>query len=115
MARNLLATPKGRNLLAVTEEEPKPLNVFQQQAEDIGSLQTGVISAGQGLFNIGRAIGLVDPATDTERKTFQALAQQKPISSFVGQAAGESLPFVPLGALYVPKSINSLLSIQDKG
>jgi len=62
-----------------------------------GFLKTGAISTGRGLYKIGRAIGIADPETEAEKLAFQALEKERPITTAVGGAIGETLPFLPFG------------------
>lgn len=80
---------------------PAGADPFQQQAQEPGFLQTGAISTGRGLAKIGRALGLVDPESETERRAFEALGKERPAVTAIGEAVGESLPFalVPVGGL----------------
>ena len=64
-----------------------------------GLLKTGAISTGRGLFKIGRALGLADPETDAEKIAFEALGEERPITTTVGEVVGESLPFLPAGVV----------------
>jgi len=105
-----LSTTRGRNLLPElsirkpdiskepAEQKPDP---FQELAKEQGFFRTGAISTGRGLARIGRALGLVDPETETEKQAFEALGKERPITTMVGEAVGESLPFaaVPVGAI----------------
>lgn len=73
---------------------------IQQLAAEQSPLEAGLIAAGRGLTTIGRGLGLVEPETDIERQAFQALEQESPISTTIGEVAGEAAPFLlPGGAL----------------
>lgn len=74
---------------------------FRELAQEPGFLQTGAISTGRGLFRIGRALGLTGPETEVEKKAFEMLSQERPVTTTVGEAVGEALPFaaVPVGAI----------------
>jgi hypothetical protein len=75
---------------------------FRELAQEPGFLKTGAISTGRGLARIGRALGLVDPETETERRAFEALGQERPITTMVGEAVGEALPFAAIPVSAIP-------------
>lgn len=84
------------------EVTPEMRELAGETAEGIGGfLRTGAISTGRGLAKIGRALGLVEPETTAEKEAFEALRQQRPVTTPIGEAVGESLPFaaVPVGAV----------------
>ena len=80
-----------------------------QTGPDIGEpgiLKTGVIFVGRGLNKIISALGvdflgLGGQETPEERARFEQLEKQMPITTTVGEAVGEALPFLaaPVGAL----------------
>lgn len=83
----------------------------QEESEGIrGLLRTGAISTGRGLFKIGRALGLADPETETERRAFEALGEERPIVTTAGEIVGESLPFAAIPGTGVAKGVGSLLT-----
>lgn len=63
-------------------------------ASDVGPLESFAISAGKGLYDIGRGLGLVQPASDIEKKAFSKLEEQRPISTTIGEVAGQAAPFL---------------------
>ncbi len=71
---------------------------FQQDLVDpntgIGILESGLIAAGRGLTKIGRAVGLAEPEDPTVTRAFEGLKELHPVSTFVGEVAGESAPFL---------------------
>jgi hypothetical protein len=66
-----------------------------------GLLRTGAIFTGSGLFKLGRALGLAEPAGPGEKEALGALRRERPVVAFTGEAVGETLPFaaVPVGAI----------------
>jgi len=80
--------------------KPEP-DEFQKIARETGPVEAGFASMGRGLFKIGRALGLAEPASEAEQKGFAALEEERPISTAVGEAVGGALPFaaVPVGAI----------------
>lgn len=67
----------------------------------VGLLRTGAIFTGEGLFKLGRALGIADPAGPEEKEALEALRRERPRVAFTGEAVGETLPFatVPVGAI----------------
>lgn len=64
-------------------------------AEEVGPLQAFLIGAGKGFYNVGRGLGLADPATQTEIEAMQALKERRPYTTGAGEIVGEAAPFVP--------------------
>lgn len=71
---------------------------MQELASEQGPVDAFLIGTGRGFYNIGRGIGLADPATDTENRAYAALERERPIATGAGQLVGESAPFVVPGA-----------------
>lgn len=67
---------------------------LQELASEIGPMRSFLIGTGEGMTNVGRGIGLVDPATEIEKKSMQALKDERPISTTAGQIVGEAAPFL---------------------
>lgn len=76
--------------------EQQRQEVFQEMAQDVGFWEAIGIGTGQGLTTVGRGVGIVDPATETERRGMEALREERPYSTGAGEIVGESLPFIPL-------------------
>ena len=74
-----------------------PLTVEQREAQKLSPLEAGIISTGRGFKNIGEAVGLVD--TDpAEKAIFGAVEEEFPVATEVGQAVGETAPFLLPGS-----------------
>lgn len=67
--------------------------------QDIGPLESFAIGAGRGMTTIGRALGLAQPEDPMVTASFQGLKQQNPISTGLGEVAGESAPFLIPGGM----------------
>lgn len=97
-----IQTRRGRDIFG-TQTAPalEPQTEAEKLAAEQGFFQAGAISTGRGLAKIGRALGLVEPETETEREAFEALGKAQPVAATVGEVVGESLPFaaVPVGAV----------------
>ena len=78
---------------ARTIEEPLP--EARALAADVGPIQAGAIATGRGLYNIGRGLGIADPADPAEEQAMQALQSRHPTAYGAGEIVGESLPFLP--------------------
>lgn len=61
--------------------------------ESINPVQAAAIGAGKGLTDIGRGLGLVEGKDET----FSDLQKAFPVASTIGEVAGQSAPFLPLG------------------
>lgn len=75
--------------------EPTP---YQQMAADVGPLQAFLIGAGRGFYDVGRGLGILEPAGESEKAGMQALREQRPYTTGAGEIAGQTAPFLPLGA-----------------
>jgi len=88
-------------------EEVKPesaeeirARLFDEMNEDIGPFQAAAIAAGRGLTNVARGLGLADQEDPITSQAFKSLEEQRPISTTVGEIAGEAAPFLlPGGAV----------------
>lgn len=70
---------------------------FENLASEYGPAQAGLVSVGKGFYNVGRGLGLLPKADQTETEAFSALQNKHPVSTTLGEAVGEAAPFVPLG------------------
>lgn len=70
---------------------------MQKLAAEQGPFEAAAISAGRGLTSIGRGLGLVEPPTEAEQSAIEALRQQRPIATTVGEVAGVTAPFLVPG------------------
>jgi hypothetical protein len=72
---------------------------FRQQAmselaEEVGPLQAFLIGAGKGMTDIGRGVGLVEPAGEIEKESIGALKEERPYTTGAGEIAGQAAPFL---------------------
>lgn len=67
------------------------------QLESIGGLESLGIGAGKGLTDIARGVGLMPQETEAEKRAYQELKQLQPVTSGIGEAAGQSAPFLAPG------------------
>ena len=70
---------------------------MRELAAEQGPIDAMLIGAGRGFYNIGRGLGIVDPASSTEEQAYAALQQQRPATTMAGEIVGESAPFVVPG------------------
>jgi len=69
-------TTPGVNLLPAAAPDVAPPPPAQnpaltRQAQETGPIEAGFVGMGKGLVGLGRAIGLVDEATDFEKQAFR--------------------------------------------
>lgn len=67
---------------------------MKEVAEEVGPLQSFLIGAGKGLYDIGRGIGITDPASEEEREGIAALKEKRPYTSGAGEIVGQAAPFL---------------------
>jgi hypothetical protein len=63
----------------------------------IGPLEAFKIAAGRGVATIGRGLGLMEPEDPLTKAHYQRLQSGRPVSTGIGEIAGESGPFLPAG------------------
>ena len=66
-------------------------------AQEIGPLQAFLIGTGKGFYNIGRGLGIADPASGTEKEAMAALKEERPYTTGGGEIVGEAAPFLVPG------------------
>jgi len=80
--------------------EQQRQQLAEQLASEQGPLQGAAIAAGGGLTTIARGLGLAEPEDPATIRAFKALQEQRPISTTIGEIAGEAAPFLlPGGAV----------------
>ncbi len=77
---------------------------IQEVVQDVGPFQAAAIGAGRGMMSIVRGLGLADPESPAGRQAFKALEEERPISTTIGEVAGEAAPFL-LPGLGVAKAV----------
>ena len=80
---------------SITKENPAldALNAEQ------GPIDAMLIGAGRGLTTIGRALGLAEPEDKLTTQAYKGLEELRPISTTIGEVAGEAAPFLLPGGL----------------
>lgn len=97
--------PEAPPLLSAPEAQqpqaPDMAQIRQQAmdevAADVGPLEAFMIGTGKGFMDIGRGIGLVDPATEGDKQALEALREKRPYTTGSGEIVGQTAPFVPAG------------------
>jgi hypothetical protein len=92
MAEQRMAAERAAKLEQLRQVNP----AMAQQVEETGPLQAAGIGIGRGLTNIARGIGLAEQEDPSARQAVEALGEQQPAMG-VGQAIGETAPFVAAG------------------
>ncbi|MGL4752489.1 MAG: hypothetical protein ACRCXB_08750 [Aeromonadaceae bacterium] len=72
-------------------------SAYSELAKDQNMLEAGLISIGRGFTNVARGVGLVGDESEAEKAAWGALKKERPITTTVGEVAGEVAPFLPLG------------------
>tara|TARA_R110000787_G_C13443348_1_gene446648 strand:+ start:21777 stop:23939 length:2163 start_codon:yes stop_codon:yes gene_type:complete len=93
-------------------EQPSNQDMAMQDlASKQGPLDTLAISAGKGLYDVGRGFGSMfgmDVGPDPlEKAGYQALKTESPVLTGVGEAVGETMPFIPAAVAATPLSFAS--------
>ncbi len=79
--------------------EQQRQQLAEQLASEQGPFQSAAIAAGRGLTTIARGLGLAEPEDPATTRAFKALQEQRPISTTIGEVAGEAAPFLLPGGL----------------
>lgn len=72
---------------------------MKRLAAEQGPIDTAMIAAGKGITDIGRVLGLAEPATAAEAAGYQALKEEAPITTGLGEALPYAAASLPLGGL----------------
>lgn len=99
------ASPRARRAKEIQQEEAQrkadvlaSLPEGQREIiENLSPLDAFMIGMGKGFTDIGRGVGIVDQATESERQSFEALQQYEPTATGGGEILGQAAPFVPVG------------------
>lgn len=79
------------------EAEVERDRLMAELAAEQGPIDAFLIGAGKGFYNVGRGLGLVDQADDTEKEAYAALEKARPIAAGAGEIVGSAAPFIPAG------------------
>lgn len=71
----------------------------EEQAAELGGFEAAAVGAGRGLTTILRGLGISDPEDPVVTQAFEELKSQRPISTTVGEIAGEAAPFLAAAPL----------------
>ena len=78
----------------IVEQRKQLLSKLNQ---DQSALDAFLIGAGRGITTLGRGLGIVEDEDPIVSQAFADLKEQRPISTFTGEIAGESAPFLVPG------------------
>ena len=67
---------------------------IRAEIAETGPVEATFVGWGKGLFDIGRGLGLIDPATPFEKEAYRGLKEEYPIATAVGEIGGQASPFV---------------------
>lgn len=81
---------------APAERSATRQEAMAELAEEYGPLESFLIGAGKGFYNVGRGLGIADSATETEEAAMAALKEEHPYATGGGEIVGEAAPFLPL-------------------
>lgn len=81
------------------QQPQQEIDPMKQLAQEQSALDAFLIGTGRGFATVARATGLMKPEDETTARAMEALREERPISTFVGEATGSTLPFVPLGGV----------------
>lgn len=84
-------------------QQPKTqpeISRFQSLAQEVGPFEATAIGAGRGMMSVLRGLGIADPEDQIVTESFEALKKERPITTTIGEIAGEAAPFLlPGGAI----------------
>ncbi len=69
----------------------------RKAASEMGGMETFTASAGKGVINLARGLGLMDMPDDREKQRWEAAEAIRPKTTMAGEITGEAIPFLPLG------------------
>jgi hypothetical protein len=84
-------------------EQPQPDSLLPSSLNVAGldtgiplspAISSGLVSAGRGLATVARSLGLADMEDPSVTENFKRLQEDRPISTTVGEVAGEAAPFL---------------------
>jgi hypothetical protein len=86
---------QGQELISALEEIASlPESPTIDISEDVGPLEAVAIGAGKGMYDIGRGLGILDPASPVEQKAFEQLQERRPYTTGGGEILGQTAPFL---------------------
>lgn len=86
-------------------------DAFKSLALEQGPIDTAMIAAGKGVMDIGRAVGLVDEASEVEKQAYGALKEESPITTGVGEALPYVAAAVPAGGLSLAPRVAAMTGL----
>lgn len=93
-----------RQMQSAQQAQQQEQAIYQQAAQEVPWYKVPLIGAGRAFMDIGRAVGLADPATASEEQAYRALQEEAPIGTAIGEAAPYAVASVPLGGMaYAPR------------
>lgn len=96
--RGVLTLPGAEPTADQMIKDEGQAQALKELAEKQSMLDTFLISAGKGITDIGRGVGLVDEPSAIESQAFNALSEEMPITSGAGEIVGQAAPFLLPGS-----------------
>jgi hypothetical protein len=79
------------------EQETARQGALKETAQGVGAFESYMIATGKGFTDIGRAIGLAGPETESDKQAMEALRVERPYTTAAGEITGQAAPFIPAG------------------
>ena len=102
-------------------EEKKPWETYDPKKErerllknlaaEQGPIDAAMIAGGKAVTDIGRAIGFVDPAGESEKAGYAALKEESPIATGIGEALPYVAASVPASGLALAPRVASMTGL----
>lgn len=88
------ATEGGFDIATAAPAVPRPEFVYTDPSAEVGPVESFFVSAGKGMYDIARGIGLVEMPDPTEAQAYQALEEARPYTTMAGEITGQAAPFL---------------------
>jgi hypothetical protein len=99
-ALKVISAWKSDNAKSNTRQQEQATSrqaALKETAQGVGAFEAFMIGTGKGFTDIGRAVGLADPETDSDRQAMEALRAERPYTTGAGEITGQAAPFIPAG------------------
>lgn len=93
------------------DPEKERERLLKNLAAEQGPIDSAMIAGGKAVTDIGRAIGFVDPATESDIAGYNALKEESPISTGIGEALPYVAASVPTGGLALAPRVAAMTGL----